>query len=82
MTTTDTAPVDPDDDVIATRDRITEFLAREGFIVIYPDGTGRPGWGKRHTWNAGRCCGWAATCSTTRRPRRCGAAPGRSPPGS
>ena len=35
MTTTDTAPVDPDDDVIATRDRITEFLAREGFIVIF-----------------------------------------------
>lgn len=35
MTTPDTAAIDPGDDVIATRDRIIEFLAREGFIVIF-----------------------------------------------
>lgn len=31
---------------------------REGFLVVYPDGTGR--WRRRLlTWNAGSCCGWA-----------------------
>ena len=31
---------------------------REGFLVVYPDGTGR--WGRRLlTWNAGTCCGYA-----------------------
>ncbi|MDP3909361.1 MAG: PHB depolymerase family esterase [Gemmatimonadales bacterium] len=37
----------------------TDGLAdREGFIVVYPDGTGR--WGRRLlTWNAGSCCGYA-----------------------
>ena len=35
MTTPDTAVLDPGDDVVATRDRIIEFLAREGFIVIF-----------------------------------------------
>jgi polyhydroxybutyrate depolymerase len=37
----------------------TDALAdREGFLVVYPDGTGR--WGRRLlTWNAGSCCGYA-----------------------
>ena len=31
---------------------------REGFLVVYPDGTGR--FGRRLlTWNAGTCCGYA-----------------------
>ena len=33
---------------------------REGFAVVYPDGTGHPLLpGRLLTWNAGRCCGWA-----------------------
>jgi len=33
---------------------------REGFLVVYPDGTGR--FGRRLlTWNAGTCCGYAST---------------------
>ena len=34
---------------------------REGFAVVYPNGTGHPMLGGRRllTWNAGRCCGWA-----------------------
>ena len=36
-----------------------ESLAdREGFILLYPDGTGRPG-DRIFTWNAGRCCAYA-----------------------
>lgn len=35
MTTTDTVVPDPVDDAIDRRDRIIEFLAREGFIVIF-----------------------------------------------
>ncbi len=36
-----------------------EALAdREGFILLYPDGTGRPG-DRVFTWNAGRCCAYA-----------------------
>ena len=37
----------------------TDPLAdREGFIVVYPEGTGR--FPRRlHTWNAGSCCGYA-----------------------
>ena len=31
---------------------------REGFIVVYPDGTG-PLPRRLHTWNAGSCCGYA-----------------------
>jgi polyhydroxybutyrate depolymerase len=31
---------------------------REGFILLYPDGTGRPG-ERVFTWNAGRCCAYA-----------------------
>ena len=33
---------------------------REGFAVVYPNGTGHPiVQGRLLTWNAGRCCGWA-----------------------
>ena len=35
---------------------------REGFVVVYPDGTGRLGRGLL-TWNAGGCCGYAAAQS-------------------
>jgi polyhydroxybutyrate depolymerase len=35
----------------------TEEAEKEGFIVAYPDGTGR--FGKLLTWNAGHCCGYA-----------------------
>ncbi len=35
---------------------------REGFVVVYPDGSAR--WGRRMlTWNAGGCCGYAAVQS-------------------
>lgn len=39
---------------------MTKVSDREGFIVVYPQGTNRrgkiiPG----YTWNAGACCGWA-----------------------
>jgi polyhydroxybutyrate depolymerase len=36
----------------------TEEAEKEGFIVVYPDGTGRFS-GKLLTWNAGHCCGYA-----------------------
>ena len=36
----------------------TEEGEKEGFIVVYPDGTGRFR-GKLLTWNAGHCCGYA-----------------------
>jgi len=32
---------------------------REGFVVVYPDGSGRLG-RRLLTWNAGGCCGYAA----------------------
>jgi len=32
---------------------------REGFIAVYPNGSGGIG-GRLLTWNAGACCGWAA----------------------
>jgi polyhydroxybutyrate depolymerase len=32
---------------------------REGFVVVYPDGSGRSG-RRLLTWNAGGCCGYAA----------------------
>jgi len=39
----------------ARTDRVAD---REGFLVVYPDGTGR--WRRRLlTWNAGSCCGYA-----------------------
>lgn len=36
----------------------TDKARREGFIVVYPEGTGRFG-NKLLTWNAGHCCGQA-----------------------
>jgi polyhydroxybutyrate depolymerase len=35
--------------------------AREGFFVVYPEGVSKRGLvsGRFHTWNAGRCCGYA-----------------------
>jgi polyhydroxybutyrate depolymerase len=42
-------------------ERMTGFTAkaqREGFIVVYPEGSGRFGQ-KLLTWNAGHCCGYA-----------------------
>jgi polyhydroxybutyrate depolymerase len=42
-------------------ERMTGFTAmaqREGFMVVYPEGTGRPR-GRLLTWNAGHCCGYA-----------------------
>lgn len=38
-------------------DRVAD---REGFVVVYPDGTGRQG-RRLLTWNAGTCCGQAQT---------------------
>lgn len=38
----------------------TEKAAREGFFVVYPEGTSRFG-GRLFTWNAGHCCGHAMT---------------------
>lgn len=32
---------------------------REGFIAVYPNGSGRRLLGARYTWNAGLCCGFA-----------------------
>ena len=39
--------------------RMDELAEREGFIVVYPNGTG---WFEEQllTWNAGLCCGYAA----------------------
>ena len=36
---------------------MNETADKHGFIVVYPEGTGR---GKFHVWNAGHCCGSAA----------------------
>jgi len=36
----------------------TDKAGKEGFIVVYPEGTGRRK-SKRLTWNAGHCCGHA-----------------------
>jgi len=38
---------------------MSELAAREGFIAVYPDGSGRFGGGRLLTWNAGSCCGYA-----------------------
>ncbi|HEX6040129.1 alpha/beta hydrolase family esterase [Longimicrobium sp.] len=35
---------------------MTELARREGFIAVYPNGSGR---GRMLTWNNGTCCGWA-----------------------
>ncbi len=40
--------------------KLNEKADQEGFIVVYPEGTGRRVLGKLFaTWNAGRCCGSA-----------------------
>jgi polyhydroxybutyrate depolymerase len=39
--------------------RMDETADREGFIAVYPNGSGGIG-GRLLTWNAGACCGWAA----------------------
>jgi polyhydroxybutyrate depolymerase len=39
--------------------RMDETAAREGFIAVYPNGTGGFA-GRLFTWNAGTCCGSAA----------------------
>ena len=39
--------------------RMDETADREGFIAVYPDGSGGIA-GRFLTWNAGACCGWAA----------------------
>jgi len=47
----------------ANAERMTGFSAkadREGFIVAYPEGSGRFK-GRILTWNAGHCCGYAMT---------------------
>lgn len=36
----------------------TDKARKEGFIVVYPEGTGRQE-GQLLTWNAGHCCGYA-----------------------
>src|SRR5262249_13324839 len=41
-----------------TMSRLSEVADRHGFLVVYPDGTGR--WANVLTFNAGRCCGYAA----------------------
>ena len=38
--------------------RMDEVADREGFVVVYPEGTG-PFQGRFETWNAGGCCGTA-----------------------
>lgn len=38
----------------------TEKAEKEGFIVVYPEGSGRIK-GQLLTWNAGHCCGYAMT---------------------
>ena len=37
--------------------RMDQMVDREGFLAVYPDGTGRNN--RIHTWNAGTCCGYA-----------------------
>ena len=37
----------------------TEKAVPRGFIVVYPDGSGRSRRGVLETWNAGHCCGYA-----------------------
>jgi polyhydroxybutyrate depolymerase len=39
--------------------RMDETADREGFLAVYPNGSGGIG-GRFLTWNAGACCGWAA----------------------
>lgn len=42
---------------IEKQSKLSELADGEGFIAVYPDGTGRLP--RRHTWNADGCCGYA-----------------------
>ena len=41
-----------------TQSRMSALGAAEGFVAVYPEGSGGIA-GKLKTWNAGTCCGWA-----------------------
>ena len=41
-----------------TQSRMTAKGGAEGFVAVYPQGSGGIA-GKLRTWNAGTCCGWA-----------------------
>ncbi|GAB3954528.1 PHB depolymerase family esterase [Spirosoma harenae] len=45
----------------ATQSKWSEKADQEGFIVVYPDGVQNPGVLRLRTWNAGACCGQAAS---------------------
>jgi polyhydroxybutyrate depolymerase len=48
------------DDAVDNRDwlGLDDMADREGFLAVYPDGTG-PFAGRLHMWNSGDCCGSA-----------------------
>jgi polyhydroxybutyrate depolymerase len=43
---------------VRTQSRMSAKGAAEGFVAVYPQGSGGIA-GKLRTWNAGTCCGWA-----------------------
>nr|HET7859210.1 PHB depolymerase family esterase [Caldimonas sp.] len=43
---------------VRTQSRMSALGAAEGFVAVYPQGSGGIA-GKLRTWNAGTCCGWA-----------------------
>ncbi|HEX4235526.1 MAG TPA: PHB depolymerase family esterase [Caldimonas sp.] len=43
---------------VRTQTRMSVKAAAEGFIAVYPQGSGGVA-GKLRTWNSGTCCGWA-----------------------
>jgi polyhydroxybutyrate depolymerase len=43
---------------VRTQSRMSELGAAEGFVAVYPQGSGGIA-GKLKTWNGGTCCGWA-----------------------
>jgi polyhydroxybutyrate depolymerase len=45
-------------EIVRRQTGMSELAAREGFIAVYPDGSGRFG-NRLLTWNAGSCCGYA-----------------------
>ena len=47
-------------DQVRGTQNMDEIADREGFVVVYPDGTGIEIFGKKlFTWNSGNCCGQA-----------------------
>ncbi len=47
-------------DQVRGTQNMDEIADREGFVVVYPDGTGKEIFGKKlFTWNSGSCCGQA-----------------------